>query len=333
MKYGYHIFLAAILLVVSLMITGFFSAFAEKIMTHSYHRHLDSVATLQELRFEDTFEQFLTNIQLVQSRTNMRKQLSSYHETGDQEALDTVKRILTDAVKSVPIMHSVSLYSPNHQFLLSTDSALDGHSSTVQQDFVFDTVPDDEIGLKGISAHGSNSALFHFSAPLYWNELLVGYLEVRFSAEHFLSITETYAGLGETGETGFALRGSGNSFLSLTRLRHKDNSLLNVGDITDKEGNSPIRKALNGHQELYTRGITDYRSQPVFAVTRHLDKFDKHWGLTVKIDKDEALADYERFKLLIIFTVFGGLTGIALFTGLYLLVTQTLMSASSRKKK
>lgn len=287
-------------------------------MTHASLRHLDSVASLQELRLVDLLKQYRSEVELVQSRTNMRKQIALYEENGNSDSLSIVRKISNDAISAVPHLIGMTFYNPALDVILAAEESSDFSDEKISEYQLSET----QLTLLGFFPYLERSALIAFVAPLYHNDIFIGFVRVELSAEPLLLLSETYDGLGKTGETGIALKMNEDQFISLTRLRHKENDLLGVGDIHEKDGKSPIRKALMGLEEIFIDDITDYRSKEVFAATRSADVLDEEWALTVKIDKSEALADYLRFRFMLLFTLFGGMTAIALITGIFMLVTQ-----------
>lgn len=287
-------------------------------MSHSSYQYLDTVVTFQELRLKSLLDRYRSEIELVQSRTNMRKQLSEYYTNKSSDTQESIARILRNAVDGVPSLESLTVYSIELDPVATTDPNLDIHKDHMEK-YAFSHR---QIVLVDFVPYLNDSALLRFVAPLEWEDEFVGYVLIQFSAESFIALTEHYEGLGNTGETGIAMKINDNEFVSLTRLRHKENNLLNVGKIYDKGGHSPIRRALLGFEEIYTDHIADYRSIPVFATTRYLDMFGKRWGLVVKLDKAEALADFYRFRFMLLFTLFGGLTAIALIVGISMMVSE-----------
>lgn len=326
MKYRIHIVLSVLLVVISVFVACFFLGFTKKIMTNSALRHLDTVATLQEIRLGDLLNQYRSEVQLVQSRTNMRKKLHEYLENTDDSSLVTVENIINDARDAVPLIKNIYIYDLNQSLLVSTTTSI---PSVFKHDFNLSS--HEKISLLGFYTESSQEGKLALIAPLYWEEEFIANVVVEFSAESLFFLTETYVGLGETGETGIALKLNEDEFVSLSRLRHKTNDLFNVGDIHEKGGNSPIRKALLGFEEIYLGDITDYRDVNVIAATKHVDAFDMRWALVVKIDESEIYKDFERFRFMVIFTIFGGLTSFSLLIGTYMMVSQ--MKRPSIKKK
>ncbi len=324
-KNRFSLFLLSVCVIVSVVVAIFVVSVSGKVMMNNSLRHLESVAELQEIRLIDVLERYRSEIHLIQSRTNMRKQLHLSLSTGDIEPLVTVNRILKDANEAVPTISSI--------FLLDLDyESVTGTRVSLPNIIDFDKKEDiDSLIHLGFYNH-EDEPMNSFLAPLYWEDEKIAYILVEFYGESLISLTSTYLGLRETGETGLALRLDDDHFMSLARLRFKKSSLFGVHTISDKGGKSPIRKALLGFEEVFLGGITDYRSQEVAAVTRHVDLFDKRWALAVKMDRDEILEEYSRFKYMVLFSFLSGIFAVVILTGLYIMGSERFDSFLGVKK-
>jgi hypothetical protein len=312
--YRAYILVLIFLILVSLVMTVFFVGFSKKIMTNSALRHLDTVASLQELRLEEILERYRSQVELVQSRTNMRKQINLYNETGSLESLDVARNVIVDASKAVPMIKVISIYSLNGDLLISTET--DPRDLRMNFDEKLD-----EIKLSIFNPVDGGSANIEFLAPLQWESKHVANIRIEISAEDLFAIAETYDGLSSTGETFIALKVSNKEFMTLTRLRYKENSLLEIESFEMVDKIHPIHQAIKGFEEIYVGAVFDYREHEVFAVTRYVEDFDQVWGLVVKIDIDDILKDFYRFRYMVIFTIFGSFASVVLLSGIYMTMT------------
>lgn len=155
--------------------------------------------------------------------------------------------------------------------------------------------------------------------PLLLDDELLGVVEIIVSAEQLIAVTEDYTGLGKSGEVTLAKHNISGDALFLTPLRFDVGAALTravAADLTD----NPMTHALMGDERVFVAAETvDYRSTPIFAVTRYIPAVE--WGLVAKIDRKEALADATAFRntflLIALLTVF-------VIIGLSLLISNTL---------
>jgi signal transduction histidine kinase/CheY-like chemotaxis protein/HAMP domain-containing protein len=138
------------------------------------------------------------------------------------------------------------------------------------------------------------SALF-IAAPVFRGRKMIGVLAFQISSETIYNLARDYSGLGRTGETIIGTN-KDNKFLFLTPTRHDPDAAFKrnlVANISEK----PLTKAVSGKRGF---GVSyDYRNREVLAAWDHLPEF--HWGIVVKIDTSEALAQVYSFRKQIFF--------------------------------
>ena len=133
-----------------------------------------------------------------------------------------------------------------------------------------------------------------------------------FDAKDINTITDSYTGLGETGEVMVvALRGS-DTVMLLNTLRHENSS--SPRELPLADASEAVQKVLSGESGVIEES-EDYLGEKVWAATRYLPDFK--WGIVVKINateeelRAESLAD-SMFDIGIALSAFAIIGGILL---------------------
>ncbi len=317
MKYKLHLIIGFTVLAFAFVSSYFAISVAEKIMMNSALRQIDSVAALQEVRLDSVLQRFDDELLLLKTRPNLLKQVSEHAKSRDDQSLELVRVMSELVMNAIPLVENIHVLFDDFSLMNSTNPAFTAEDLNGLE--LFKT---DSLYLVDFVPFGDESARARFLVPINWGDELAAYYLVELNADQLISLTDTYDGLGATGETGIAMKLGDDEFMSLTRLRFKKSSLLTIGQISNKDGVSPIRFGLRGIEEFFVHDVTDYRSHHVVVGSRYLDKLGKRWSLAVKLDKDEVMADFYRFRMMIVFTIFGGLTALSLIAGLYLMISR-----------
>jgi diguanylate cyclase (GGDEF)-like protein/PAS domain S-box-containing protein len=134
-----------------------------------------------------------------------------------------------------------------------------------------------------------------YVAPVFYNNQLSGAIALQINLEVFARVVADNTGLGLTGETVLAQQ-QGDEVLIMTPLRHvADAAFLYRIPIQTGSASLPIFSAVQGghEQAIYT----DYIGHEVAAAIRYLPALG--WGMTVKVDTDEALAQVREVRQVI----------------------------------
>jgi len=127
-------------------------------------------------------------------------------------------------------------------------------------------------------------------APIYQNDLLLGYVVTEFNMNKIYKVTNDTIGLSQTGELLIAQETKrGVEWLILNEKRNQTEPL-KFTKLEFKEGSQALQDAVQGGNGA---GLTiDYQGQMVLAEWRYIPEM--RWGIIVKIDKDEITqhADY-----------------------------------------
>src|SRR5215213_5816150 len=101
---------------------------AKQSLTAQVLDHLESVAAVQRARLESVTQQNIEKLQLVSSRTQMRRNFADYLQSPNDELRRKLNAVLQDARDAVPTFRTVSLLGPSGEVVASTDPARIGAS-------------------------------------------------------------------------------------------------------------------------------------------------------------------------------------------------------------
>lgn len=255
--------------------------------------HLNSIATIQEERVNDSIDRNLERLQSVTSRTQLRLSLDNYNHNPNPEDVEKINKIIHDAVTSIPDFESIAIFDSNGSVQFSSDTMKS-----------YDFVPVDVIQ-KGFTQnhldlinYGTEPKLL-LSGPLILEGNTLATLLIVASPESIVSITDNYTGLGNTGESFLAKQDKDGNAVFITSLRFDTNAYLGRM-ISSVDQNVPIIRALSQLESNFVDTV-DYRGIDVLSSSKYIEK--TNWGLVVKIDKAEAFDTLEQIKILSISTV------------------------------
>ena len=121
------------------------------------------------------------------------------------------------------------------------------------------------------------------AGPIYNGDVVVGFLLFEFGNQEVFRIFRDYSGLGKTGETQAAMRGS-EELTFVAPLRYDAEAAFHTRIRFGSERGIPMQRAVQGDRG-YGEEV-DYRGKRVIAAWSYLPSF--RWGLVVKQDADEA---------------------------------------------
>ena len=162
----------------------------------------------------------------------------------------------------------------------------------------------------------------YMGCPVFDEGHLIGVVVVQLENQELNHVVDNYAGLGDTGETVIGELVAPDDAVIIAPLRHDPNATFQRHNVTDQplisedpNATSPLLLAIKGNRGS---GIfTDYRHKKVLAAWRYLP-FSR-WGMLVKMDVDEALADVRNRVL------------VALVLAVVLAVVVTLITVAAAK--
>lgn len=242
-------------------------------------RQLDALAESKKRDLIKVYEGWQDQLRLVRSRTQLRTSLKKYLETGDQEALDQIDRIIEDAATAVKNVEKITVLDLEGREVTSFGSAgLNGQTRIPEEldEVIYLGAVRDKQGPK-------NGVEVGFSTLLSLDKVPLGAMSVIIDAGDLFSVTGNYTGLGETGEAMVVMRAGDDSIVVLNPLRHSSEEGLEEDNFDG--ASADVRAVLEGRETVFTRHVEDYRGVDVWSATRLVPGLE--WGLIVKIDADE----------------------------------------------
>jgi HAMP domain-containing protein len=264
---------------------------ARDIWRESAIQGLDALAESKQSEIEGIVESWKDRVRLIRSRTQLRVLTREFDATHREGIRPEVERILADARGSVPglVIREITIYD-NHQHPVAT-TRTGGIARAPTLDLTEVPSLEDGIRILGLSSLDLDVLEVRLAAPMRDEDLQVGTLLVRMSANELLGVASDYHGLGNTGESMIAALDGTGGVKFLHTPRHGDVTNLDL-TLTDK--NDPLVQALSGVEGTFDEDVVDYRNEAVWAATRYLPELEI--GLVVKFDATEREAPLRKLR-------------------------------------
>ncbi len=275
--------LIAFLVAIPLFVTStvMFNQSEKEVIAGTLDR-LEAIADVQKRKVNDVIQTYLNKVRLIASIRTIAYELDRYNESGEEEALQNIKTVLQQSRNALPTVRKIEVYGLDYVLAVSTENDVE----TGDHDLGLHSVNEKEFAFNEIFKNESGELLVRFIGPITIDKKHVGMIEVVFTADPFIAITEDYTGLGKTGEVVIGKESQSGDVIFVTPLRYDVGAALTRG-IPKERTEVPITSAVANVETVFVNNTVDYRGVPVIAVTRHIDVLG--WGIVVKIDRDEAL--------------------------------------------
>ncbi len=285
-------FLPASLLAVTT--SGYLLYNAEKTeLTQQAINHLESVASIQKSRIEDTIDQNHERLSLVTSRTQLRRTLATFLKDNNALEQQKMNQILSDAKASIRSFKVISVLSPEGWVVASTDPA-QLNTLHPKKDLLLNNP--EMIKFSHFSFDMQQQLQVNLSGPLYLHDKFIGLVVIASDASNIIALLNDTSGMGKTGETYIVANNGQGDALFLTPLRFDANAALQR-TVSKEMKQSPEILALSGKETVVSDAI-NYQGHAVLSVTKYIDQVD--WGLVVEVDKSEAFAPIKNLKLFLL---------------------------------
>ena len=298
---------------------------AEEPLIRKTLRQLEALAQVRESQLQAVGAGWRENVRLVASRTQLRRSVRDYGDTGATDQRERAQEILSDAIESSTSILDLAVYDGQGRLVAATGDApgrfdagaVGAFDSGADRPLAPDAGVTDRppVQLLGIdeAEDGSTSALL--VAPLILDGATVGWLRAELATDPLVELTSDYTGLGDTGETLILLLGGEDEGAFLTPVRHAGTDSGDAAsDVRDAAENAALLAA-SGREGTYTEGVVDYRGEPVWAAVRVLPELGL--GLVVKFDEAEELAPLMEYRERLVRVGFS-LSAIAILAGVLL---------------
>lgn len=280
---------------------------------------LDAVAQIQKNRLEENAISKYEFINLFTAKQQLLVYFNSYINSPSQDLRNKITSNINLELKNSSIIKKIFLVNKKGVVIASTDSELIDTDISSEEYFTKGVIKDDVSTLR--KNPSTNEIERYLIGSMDYNEKLLGYAIIVINTDDINSLANDYTGLGDTGETLLVKNDGNDNALFLTPTRFDKNSAL-IRIITKYQTNIPALHAAQGEEKtFFDKNTRDYKGAPVFASTRYVSFLG--WGIVVKIDQSEALAQiYSLQKILIL---------ILLLVVIMMFITVTLLSSSITK--
>lgn len=284
------IFALAITALTSMFVLGRFTwAIVRELAGDASLRHLESVAESKERDLQRVVQGWYDSVHLIRSRTQLRLSLAAWNESRDAAERERIQRIIEDAARSVARVRHLVVRDREGDVVARSGPPTPGPLAAEDADYL----EQGSVLLHGVSMSSEHELVVELSGPMQLEGVSVGTLEVVLKAEDLIDVTRDYTGLGQTGEAIIATRQQNGDALIINPLRHAESKPLTMRHAAARTDMAIVR-AVNGEEGSYRQGVVDYRGTPVWAATRFLPQAE--WGVAVKIDTTEALAEVTQLR-------------------------------------
>jgi len=239
--------------------------------------HLESVASIQAHRITSILEHSQNEINLISSRTKLRKSLAMYNVEPTNNHLKWINKIINDAKDSDHGINAITVLNHLGKVVASTINSEIGRIAKNDEIYLRQTD-------KPILKSHKDSLSMVFGTQLIHDGKDIGTLLVEDNMHDLNSAITDYSGLGNTGETVLAMRDEHGDAKFIIPLRFDKNAAMQH-TISKERLSVPISQALL-KKNIFLEGAPDYRNKTVLAQVRYIKDLD--WGIVVKIDEDEA---------------------------------------------
>lgn len=269
------------------LLAGVFMAYFESTFETRVMEGLASMAAVQVHRIDDLIQGESRRLALLTSRTQLRRSLRDHLDAGAPEHLASVTQILTDALEADRAVRELLVLDLEGRVIASTSAASIGESHRGRKHF--------EEGQRFVVAAApaldrDGRLILHSSGPMALEGRSVGVLVVRAGGESLKTVVGDLTGLGQTGETIVTRKLADGRILVLAPLRFDPGAAMRK----EVSEGGPLKEALLARKDIVLTQAVDYRGAPVLAAVHHTSLLE--WGVTVKIDRDEALLPVGRMR-------------------------------------
>lgn len=283
---GKIVFLALLLIAVPVAVGGIFAGQYEALLRHNALTRLDAAASNLKHRMVLVHQLNRERLAGITSRTHLRLRLADYLDTGDERDKQDLRRILDDALQSIPTFRHIVLTDPDGRPVIGT-------TDTPARAFIppVDRSGDNPYTRSLLHREPGGQWRLVMTGPLVLGAEVVGVAVLHADISDVLSVAQTDAYLQHSGEVLLAVAGGdGNVRL----LNTAASASAGVDPVIGAGSAQPVVYAVRGREDTFT-DLHDHRRIPVLAATRY--DHDLELGMAVKIDQAEIFGPLRHLQL------------------------------------
>ncbi|MCC9625591.1 diguanylate cyclase [Thalassospira sp. MA62] len=240
---------------------------------------LEAIAELAKQRLLTAIDRINDSTSLLASRTQLRRDLYQFNETGDPQHMRAMAQKIDDAQRGMTRILNIAIFNVDGEYLLS----LRDREMTIDLTQI-------SYRNRDIRIMQADPLMVRSLIRLEFENRVVGYMMIDFAGDFILDLVNDRTGLGETGEWLFAVRNENDDAVFAVPLKYDRNASFNRTVAADRT-DVPIIQALHGVETIMSNA-PDYLEVPVMASTRYIREMDV--GLVAKINESEVTAIIEK---------------------------------------
>lgn len=238
------------------------------------------------------FSNNMERLQLISSRTQLRKLLSEYEETGNQDIIPDIVKIIQDAKQPIEDIERVCIIDLSGKVIASTNNSF--MNKDVSSENFFTDIKQKGSGLFFIKEKEEYKILHGEIAQQ--NDKPTAIVMIVVKIDLLEDIIQQRSGMGDTGEFLVAFKNEKGERIYPVQRRFESEA------VSSEEYKSntaePMIEALNGDEKTFINTL-DYRNKSILATSAFID--NAKLGLVAKKDRVEVFKYYNYGILALIF--------------------------------
>ncbi len=265
------------------------------LLNQSVNKLLNAVATNQQDRLHNLIHAWKDRVALIASRTQLRLSFNDYLLNPNQQSLKKMGSIIQDAISSVTKVKFIQLKTVSGETIIQTAP---NQASKVAATLALTDNSSTDIVLKSITRDLNGGLYIHIEAPMHLQGKQIGVMVVTLAADELLNSTQSYTGMGVSGETILFTKNQAGQFVYITPLRYPQH-LTKPADTASFAlvNDDALVQAIEYHTQDIIQS-RDYRNTNVTAVARYLPELN--WTIIVKVDHHEMMQPMKHYQYLLV---------------------------------
>ena len=248
---------------------------------------LSAIAAIQNHRLDGIVDHYLDRVELISSRTNLRKQVVALNGSpaNSEEIENEINKILRDILLVDTEIDEIHVTNKNNIVVGCSQPDQDSHGNVSSISSFYDgsTQP---TRINEIFKSDKNELKLRLVGPMYLDGEWIGDVEIISRADKLIALTEDFTGLGNTGEVILLERVSVSEAKYITPLRFNQSASLKMQTTT---ASGSLLATVSDPEPIVVNkeGLIDYRDRDVVSIT--LTNPATNWAIIAKVDLDEVL--------------------------------------------